>query len=123
MDTNKAEVAAAALDVGAAIVNDVSALRLDPMMARVVKLSDCAVVLMHSRGDVSDMASYDNANYGDDPVATIIGELAARAKFAESIGVARDRIILDPGLGFSKRTSARAPRFSGWIRSLSVDIQ
>jgi dihydropteroate synthase len=104
VDTNKAEVAAAALDVGAAIVNDVSALRLDPMMARVVKLSDCAVVLMHSRGDVSDMATYDHADYGDDPVATIIGELAARAKFAESIGVASDRIVLDPGLGFSKRT-------------------
>jgi dihydropteroate synthase len=59
---------------------------------------------MHSRGDVSDMASYDQANYGDDPVATIVAELISRAKFAESIGVARERIVLDPGLGFSKRT-------------------
>lgn len=104
VDTNKAEVAAAALGVGATIVNDVSALRLDPMMARVVRWSDCAVILMHSRGDVSEMASYDHANYGDDPVATIISELQSRAKYAESIGVARERIVLDPGLGFSKRT-------------------
>ena len=72
-------------------------------MARVVKLSDCAVGLLHSRGDVSDMANYENANHGDDRVATIIGELVV-GKFAESIGVARDRNILDPGLGFSKRT-------------------
>ncbi|HYN82588.1 MAG TPA: dihydropteroate synthase [Gemmatimonadaceae bacterium] len=104
VDTNKAEVAAAALRVGATMVNDVSALRLDPMMGRVVRWSDCAVILMHSRGDVSEMASYDHADYGDDPVATIIGELASRAKYAESIGVARERIVLDPGLGFSKRT-------------------
>jgi dihydropteroate synthase len=104
VDTNKAEVAAAALRVGATIINDVSGLRLDPMMARVVKWSDCAVVLMHSRGEVSELASYDHANYGDDPVATIISELQSRAKYAESIGVAQERIILDPGLGFSKRT-------------------
>lgn len=104
VDTNKAEVAAASLGMGATIVNDVSALRLDPMMARVVRWSDCAVILMHSRGDVSEMASYDHADYGNDPVASIIWELEERAKYAESIGVARERIVLDPGLGFSKRT-------------------
>ncbi|MDP9177230.1 MAG: dihydropteroate synthase [Gemmatimonadota bacterium] len=105
VDTNKAEVAAAALRVGATIVNDVSALRLDPMMGRVVRWSNCAVILMHSRGDVSEMAGYDQADYGDDPVASIIWELEERAKYAESIGVARERIVLDPGLGFSKRTA------------------
>jgi dihydropteroate synthase len=104
VDTNKAEVAAAALLVGATIVNDVSALRLDPLMARVVRWSDCGVILMHSRGDVPEMASYDHATYGDEPVVTIVGELESRAKYAESIGVARERIVLDPGLGFSKRT-------------------
>lgn len=104
VDTNKAEVAAAALDVGATIVNDVSALRLDPIMAHVVKSTDCAVILMHSRGRVAEMASYEHATYGNDPVATIVGELDERAKLVESAGVARDRIVLDPGLGFSKRT-------------------
>lgn len=104
VDTNKAEVAAAAISVGATIVNDVSALRLDPMMTRVVTRTDCAVILMHSRGRVSEMASYEHATYGDDPVGTIIGELADRAKYLESAGVAPDHIVLDPGLGFSKRT-------------------
>jgi dihydropteroate synthase len=104
IDTNKAEVAETALHVGATMVNDVSALRLDPMMARVIAKNDCAVVLMHSRGRVSEMASYEHANYGADIVEAIVAELAARAHFAESVGVTRERIVLDPGLGFSKRS-------------------
>jgi dihydropteroate synthase len=104
VDTNKAEVAEAALQVGASIVNDVSALRLDPLMSRVVKKNDCAVILMHSRGTVSEMATYEHAEYGDDSVGTIVSELAARAKYVEMIGVSSDRIVLDPGLGFSKRS-------------------
>lgn len=103
VDTNKAEVAEAALHVGATMVNDVSALRLDPLMARVIAKNDCAIVLMHSRGRVAEMATYEHANYGTDPVGEIVAEIGARAKFAESVGVARDRIVLDPGLGFSKR--------------------
>jgi len=104
VDTNKAEVAEAALHVGASIVNDVSALRLDPMMSRVVRNNDCAVILMHSRGTVSEMATYEHAEYDDDPVGTIVSEITARAKYAETLGVSRDRIVLDPGLGFSKRS-------------------
>jgi dihydropteroate synthase len=104
VDTNKAEVAEAAIHVGATIVNDVSALRLDPMMARVLQRNDCAVILMHSRGRVSEMASYEHASYGMDPVGTIVRELEARAKYVESLAVSRDRIVLDPGLGFSKRS-------------------
>ena len=103
VDTNKAEVAEAALHVGASIVNDVSALRLDPLMSRVVRKNDCAVILMHSRGTISEMATYEHADYGDDLAGTVISELAARAKYAEAIGVSSDRIVLDPGLGFSKR--------------------
>lgn len=104
VDTNKAEVAEAALQIGATIVNDVSALRLDPMMTRVVQRSDCAVILMHSRGRLSEMATYEHATYGNDPVGGIVGELEARARYVESVGVARERIVLDPGLGFSKRS-------------------
>ena len=104
VDTNKAEVAEAALHVGATMVNDVSAMRLDSLMARVIAKNDCAVVLMHSRGRMWEMATYEHANYGADPVGEIVAELGARASFAESVGVARDRIVLDPGLGFSKRS-------------------
>jgi len=104
VDTNKAEVAEAALDVGASIINDVSALRLDPMMARVVSRNDCAVILMHSRGRVSEMAGYEHATYGNDPVGGVVSELEARARYVESLGVSSDRIVLDPGLGFSKKS-------------------
>ncbi|HVD62340.1 MAG TPA: dihydropteroate synthase [Gemmatimonadaceae bacterium] len=103
VDTNKAEVAETALHVGATMINDVSAMRLDPLMSRVVAKNDCAIVLMHSRGPVSEMASYEHANYGGDVVGTIVAELASRAKHAEAVGVSPDRIVLDPGLGFSKR--------------------
>jgi dihydropteroate synthase len=103
VDTNKAEVAEAALHVGANLVNDVSALRLDRMMVRVVAKNDCGVVLMHSRGSVAEMASYDHASYETDAVSEIVAELADRARYVESVGVARERIVLDPGLGFAKR--------------------
>jgi dihydropteroate synthase len=58
IDTTKADVASAAIEAGADIVNDVSALRLDPGMPALVARSGCGVILMHSRGDVSNMASY-----------------------------------------------------------------
>ncbi len=104
IDTTKASVAAAALDAGADVVNDVSAMRLDPAMADVVRKSGCGVVLMHSRGGVEDMASYTHANYEGDAVATIIRELADRAEAAKHSGIEHDQIVLDPGFGFSKRS-------------------
>ena len=104
IDTTKSAVAAASLEAGADIVNDVSAMRLDSGMADVVRDSGCGVVLMHSRGGVEDMASYAHANYIGDPVATIVAELAARAEAAEDNGVEHDQIVLDPGFGFSKRS-------------------
>jgi dihydropteroate synthase len=104
IDTNKAEVARRALDSGADIVNDVSAARLDDSMPALLASSDCGVVLMHSRGGVEDMASYDHARYGSDPSAEIAAELAERARIVEEAGVARERIVLDPGIGFSKRS-------------------
>jgi dihydropteroate synthase len=104
VDTNKAEVAETAIHVGATIINDVSALRLDPMMARVIAKNDCGIVLMHSRGRVQEMATYEHANYGSDVVGTVVAELSSRAKYVESVGVDPERIVLDPGLGFSKKT-------------------
>jgi dihydropteroate synthase len=104
IDTVKSEVAAAALEEGAAIVNDVSALRLDARMGEVIARSGAAVVLMHSRGGVAEMASYESAVYGADPIAEIVRELGEQAERAERAGVEKRRIVLDPGIGFSKRT-------------------
>ncbi len=104
VDTVKAHVAAAAISAGATIVNDVSALRLDPGLATVcARASSCTLILMHSRGDVASMASYNHAVYDeDDVVSAVRRELAAAAESALAAGVDRERIILDPGLGFSK---------------------
>src|SRR2546429_6546875 len=63
-----------------------------------------SVVLMHSRGTVADMASYDTANYGPDPVGEIIAELEESIQTAERAGIHPARIAVDPGIGFSKRT-------------------
>ena len=59
---------------------------------------------MHSRGDVATMATFAHANYGDDPVGEVIDELRAAVANALEAGVARDRIVIDPGIGFSKRS-------------------
>lgn len=105
IDTVKSVVAEAAIDAGASIVNDVSALRLDPDMGRVCAAAGCTLILMHSRGDVATMASYDNAHYADGDVAgAVVRELRVSVDAALAAGMDSQRIILDPGLGFSKRS-------------------
>jgi dihydropteroate synthase len=104
VDTVKAEVAEAALAAGAAIVNDVSAFRLDERMADVCARASAGVVLMHSRGGVSDMATFAHAEYGADVAGEVLAELVPRAGAAELAGVRHDAIALDPGIGFSKRS-------------------
>jgi dihydropteroate synthase len=103
VDTVKAEVAAAVLDEGAQIINDVSGFRLDPQMAWTCATRGAGVVLMHSRGGVSEMATYAVAVY-DDVVDQVLGELRERVDAARNAGVADDSIVLDPGIGFSKRS-------------------
>jgi dihydropteroate synthase len=100
VDTYKAPVARAALDHGASIVNDISALRYDPNLADLVADRRAAVVLMHSRGRARDM--YREAVYGD-VAAELRRELGERLDSAVARGIARERIMLDPGLGFAKR--------------------
>jgi len=100
IDTYKAPVADRAIDLGAAIVNDVSALAFDPAMAEVVARRGVPVILMHTRGRSREM--YALARYTD-PVGEVAAELAARVAVAEAAGIARGQIILDPGLGFAKR--------------------
>jgi dihydropteroate synthase len=104
IDTVKAEVASAALGEGVAIVNDVSGMSLDPEMPRVCAEAGCSVVLMHSRGTVTDMASYENAVYGKDPVGEIVAELEESVQTVQRAGIHPGRIAVDPGIGFSKRT-------------------
>jgi dihydropteroate synthase len=104
IDTVKATVAADALREGATIVNDVSAFRIDPRMADVCASAEAGVVLMHSRGGVSDMATFEHATYGGDVMREVIDELLRSAQTAEAAGVRREAIVLDPGIGFSKRS-------------------
>jgi dihydropteroate synthase len=99
VDTSKAAVAAAALDAGAAIVNDVTALRGDPEMAALCAERGATVALMHMRGDPRTMQ--DDPRY-DDVVAEVKAFLAERLEAATAAGIAAERIWLDPGIGFGK---------------------
>lgn len=100
VDTYKAGVADAALAHGATIVNDVSGLRYDPDLAGVAARRKAAVVLMHTRGRSRDM--YAQANYHD-VVDEVLDELRESIAFAVGHGVAKDAVIVDPGLGFAKQ--------------------
>ncbi len=99
IDTRHAAVARAALDAGARIVNDVSAMSHDPGMARAVAGAGAAVVLMHARGDPRTMQ---DAPAYDDVLLDVYDHLDARIRAAEAAGVARERIVVDPGIGFGK---------------------
>lgn len=102
VDTVKAEVARQALERGAAVVNDVTAFRLDPAMARVAAAAGAGVVLMHSRGHLLEIASYTHAQYDGGVVAGVLAELRAAVAAATAAGIAPDSIAVDPGFGFSK---------------------
>ncbi|HEX8910447.1 MAG TPA: dihydropteroate synthase [Anaeromyxobacteraceae bacterium] len=99
IDTRKAEVARAALDAGADLVNDVSALG-DPGMAEVVAARGAPVVLQHMRGTPGDMAA--RAVYAD-VVSEVERALAEALARAVAGGIAEERVVLDPGLGFAKK--------------------
>lgn len=100
IDTYKSGVAERALDLGAAIVNDISAFAYDAGMAAVAARRRAPVILMHNRGRSANM--YEFADYAD-VVADISRELSVRADAAMAAGVARNAIVLDPGFGFAKR--------------------
>jgi dihydropteroate synthase len=100
IDTYKAEVARAALDEGAAMVNDISGLRYDPALAGVAAAAGAGVVLMHTRGRPADM--YGLADYGS-VVDEVAAELAESLDRAGAAGIARNAVVIDPGLGFAKR--------------------
>jgi dihydropteroate synthase len=99
VDTTKASVARAAIDAGACIINDVSALRWDPVMPKVVAKSGAAVVLMHMQGTPQTMQSLPQY---DDVVEEVLSFLSERIQAAGAAGIQRTHIILDPGIGFGK---------------------
>ncbi len=99
VDTRRARVAEAALAAGAEIVNDVSGLTADPAMVEVVRAAGAGVVIMHMRGDPPTMDAH--ARYAD-VAAEVAAELAERRDAALAAGVAREAVVLDPGLGFAK---------------------
>lgn len=99
VDTTRAAVAAAALEAGAAAVNDVSGGLADPVMTKVVAGAGCPYVIMHWRGHSRRMAEL--AHYHE-VVTDVCTELRARVEEALAAGIAPDRIVVDPGLGFAK---------------------
>ncbi|MDQ0852822.1 dihydropteroate synthase [Arthrobacter sp. V4I6] len=99
IDTTHAATAAAALDAGATIINDVSGLTLEPEMAELVARSKAPYVLTHRRGNANTMDSL--AEYGN-VAEEVVAELAGLRDKLYAAGVAPEQIILDPGLGFSK---------------------
>ncbi len=113
IDTRKAEVATAALGSGAKIVNDVAALGFDPQLAAVVAKAGVPLCLMHAQGDPATMQ--DDPRY-DDVLLDVYDYLEARIAVAEAAGIRRDRIIVDPGIGFGKTVAHNL----ALIRGLSV---
>ena len=102
VDTRHGETARAALEAGAEIINDVSMLRCDPSIAEAVAARGAALILSHSRGTPENMMSPEWCRYPDGTAKTVAAELRAAAKAAMAAGVAEERIILDPGIGFAK---------------------
>jgi len=116
IDTYKTVVAAAALDGGATIVNDISAFEYDPDLGPLVAARSVPAILMHTRGRPEDM--YAHAEYGN-VVRDVLADLTRAIARAEDYGVARESVIIDPGVGFAKRGSqsmqvlASLNRFAG----------
>lgn len=102
VDTYRAPVAKAAIEAGAHIVNDISSGTLDPDMFSTVAKLGCTYIMMHMRGDPSNMQSEYHCSYPNGLLRSIASELRERIGLAEDAGIRRWRMILDPGIGFSK---------------------
>ncbi len=128
VDTVKSAIAAAVLDEGADVINDVSALRLDERMADVCAARGAGVILMHSRGTVADMGTYQHATYGARVTDEVHDELRDRVRVATAAGIPAARIAVDPGIGFSKRSEhslallADLPRLAAWGHPVLVGV-
>ena len=119
IDSYKSEVAITALDYGANIVNDISAFEFDSRLGPLVAARGVPAVLMHTRGRPDDMAA--NANYGD-VVSEVLGDLKRAIERATGFGVLRDRLIIDPGLGFAKRAEHSLAVLAGLPRFAELEL-
>jgi len=121
IDTRLAEVARAAAEAGVSVVNDVSALRDDPAMADLAAERGLGVILMHMKGMPTDMQA---EPVYDDVVAEIRAFLAGRVEVAIRAGIPRERIIVDPGIGFGKTTEHNLEILGrvGAFRELGVPV-
>jgi dihydropteroate synthase len=100
VDTTKAAVARRALDAGADIINDISALRFDPELAGVVAAARAGLILMHMKGTPRTMQA---APFYEDLLAEVRGFLDSRLREAVAAGIAAEAVLVDPGIGFGKR--------------------
>jgi dihydropteroate synthase len=119
VDTTRTEVAAAALDAGAVLVNDISGGLADDGMAALVADAGVPWVLMHWRGHSREMQA--RAQYGD-VVAEVVAELSARVDAAVSAGVDAARLVLDPGLGFAKQAAHNWALLAGLPRVVALGL-
>ncbi len=110
IDTRKAGVMSAAIGAGAGLVNDVSALTWDPQSAAVVAAAGAPVVLMHHQGDPQSMQ---DAPHYDDALVEVYLWLEARIAAAEEAGIGRDKILVDPGIGFGKSVAHNLELLNG----------
>ena len=99
IDTTKSEVATAALDSGASLINDVSAMEVDPLMIDVALKFDCPIIIMHMKGTPKSMQ--DNPQY-ESLISDIKDYLQERVDFILSKGINSKKIVIDPGIGFGK---------------------
>jgi dihydropteroate synthase len=119
IDTYKSDVADAAFEAGAAIVNDISGLVYDPALGSVASRRRMPIVLMHTRGRSTDM--YSQAVYAD-PVREVIDEIGQRVAYALSCGIPREQIVIDPGLGFAKRAEHSFATLAGLPRLAALEL-
>lgn len=118
IDTMKAETAARALEAGANIINDVSALEADPEMVRVAVETGAGVVLMHMKGSPQTMQQrphYENV------LQEVGAYLSGRIEFAQKHGIARSQIVIDPGIGFGKRVEHNLELLKGLPQLAAYD--
>ena len=119
IDTYKSEVARVALEFGASIINDVSSLRFDPSIANVAARERALLVLMHMRGEPATMQKIEPSQ---DIFAEIESDFVTAIQAAESRGVKREQLILDPGIGFGKTLEQNLAILNRLDRFASFDL-
>ena len=119
IDSYKADVAITALDYGASIVNDISAFEYDPQLGPLVAARGAPAILMHTRGRPEDM--YAHASYGD-VVQDVKADLQRAVDRALAFGIPRDRLIIDPGIGFAKRADQSMAVLAGLPEFAALDL-